>query len=669
MDTEERIKQLRAELERANQLYYVWNTPEISDRKYDALMDELRSLERAHPELATLESPTQHVGSDLTTDFQEVAHKRPMLSLGNTYNRADVEAFYARVAEGLGGEPFKICTELKFDGLSISLTYENGRLVRALTRGDGAVGNDVTTNVRAIVGIPQVIEAEVPQEFEVRGEVLMPWASFERLNEERAQQGEPLFANPRNAAAGTLKNKRQAVVRERGLDAYFYFLLGDNIGTTGHYENLQLLRRWGFKVFEAMELCTSVDELFGFIDKWDTERRALPFATDGVVLKVDGLEQQARLGATAKSPRWAIAYKFEAERARTRLKRVVFQVGRTGAITPVAEMEPVLLAGTIVKRASLHNEDIMTGLGLHIGDWVYVEKAGEIIPQVVAVEEDDKSEGSLVSFPEYCPECGARLQRPEGGAAHYCPNELACPPQMKGRIEHFISRDAMDIEGLGPETIDEYFERGLVRDAADLYHLRVEDLQGDEGTRLRSATKIVANIEASKQQPLDRCLYALGLRFVGKVVAKTLAHRFGTLAALMAATREELLAVDGVGDVIAQSVIEYFADSRNQTLLRRLLEAGVQFAAVEVKQKPAEGVLAGQTIVISGVFQHHSREEYKTIIEQHGGKNSGSVSGKTSFILAGANMGAAKEEKARKLGVRIVNEDEFLKILSDEEHI
>lgn len=666
MGDAERIEHLRAEIERHNQLYYVWNTPEISDRQFDELLAELARLEGENPDLRSGESPTERVGSDLTHDFEEVRHRRPMLSLGNTYNRGEVLAFLNRVGEGLGGERFEVCAELKFDGLSISLIYENGRLVRGVTRGDGVTGNDVTSNVKQIASIPQTIDG-ASGEIEVRGEVLMPWSQFERINKERSQRGEPLFANPRNAASGTLKNKRPEVVRERGLDAYLYYLLGESLPSDSHYANLQKLREWGFKVGDAVKLCTTIEEVQAFIDYWDEHRKELPFATDGVVLKVDSLRQQQQLGNTAKSPRWAIAYKFEAERARTRLKRVVFQVGRTGAVTPVAEMEPVELAGTVVRRASLHNEDIMTGLGLHIGDWVLVEKAGEIIPQVVGVENGDGT-GEAVVFPRVCPECGAALIRPEGESAHYCPNEQGCRPQLVGRIEHFISRDAMDIDSLGPETVDEYYERGLIKDVADLYTLRVTDLQGEGASRLKSARKIVGNIEESKHRSLDRCLYALGLRFVGKVAARQLAEHFGTLDHLMEASREELLEVEGVGETIAQSVLDFFGNERNRELIARLRQRGVEFRAV-ARTDTAGGVLEGMSIVISGVFRHHSREEYKALIVQHGGRNVGSVSRKTSFILGGDNMGASKVEKARQAGVRIVGEDEFLTIIGDDKHI
>ena len=665
MDEKARILQLRDELHRHNHLYYVENQPEISDKEFDDLMRELMELEARHPEMFDANSPSQRVGSDLNNDFEQVEHRYPMLSLANTYNRADVQAFYERVSNGLGGEPFDICCELKYDGLSISLTYEEGQLVRAVTRGDGVKGDDVTANVKTIRSIPLRLTGHYLPSFEIRGEILMPWSSFESLNAERARREQPLFANPRNAASGTLKSKNSAVVAQRRLDAYFYYLLGDKLPGNSHLDNMSEARNWGFKVSDAMRRVHNVDELFEFIDYWDRERSQLPVATDGIVLKVDSLSQQQRLGYTAKTPRWAIAYKFQAERACTRLNNVIYQVGRTGAVTPVAEMEPVLLAGTMVKRASLHNQDIMEQLDLHIGDQVYVEKAGEIIPQIVGVNLDERPMllGDRVSFIKRCPECGTPLVRYPGEAASYCPNDVDCPPQLKGRIEHFISRDAMNIDSLGPETVDEYFEKGLIHDAADLYRLRVEDLSGAWGTKIKSARKIVESIDRSRQVPFECSLYALGIRFVGKVVAKLLARHFSTLDALMQAGTEELMSVDGVGEIIAGSIRTYFSDPRNLDLVARLREAGVCFEMTS-SSEPTSDLLVGQSIVISGVFEKHSRDEYKHIIEQHGGKNSSSISSKTSFILAGSNMGPAKLEKARSLGVRIVNEDEFLTMLS-----
>ena len=665
MDEKVRILQLRDDLHRHNHLYYVDNQPEISDKEFDDLMHELMELESRHPEMFDANSPSQRVGSDLNNDLEHVEYCYPMLSLANTCDRGDVQAFYGRVSNGLGGEPFDICCELKYDGLSISLTYEEGQLVRAVTRGDGVEGEDVTANVKTIRSIPLRLTGHYLSSFEIRGEILMPWSSFESLNAERARREQPLFANPRNAASGTLKSKNSAVVAQRRLDAYFYYLLGENLPGNSHLDNMSEARKWGFKVSDAMRRVHNVDELFEFIDYWDRERSQLPVATDGIVLKVDSLSQQQRLGYTAKTPRWAIAYKFQAERACTRLNNVIYQVGRTGAVTPVAEMEPVLLAGTMVKRASLHNQDIMEQLDLHIGDQVYVEKAGEIIPQIVGVNLDERPMllGDRVSFIKRCPECGTPLVRYPGEAASYCPNDVDCPPQLKGRIEHFISRDAMNIDSLGPETVDEYFEKGLIHDAADLYRLHVEDLCGTWGTKIKSARKIVESIDRSRQVPFERSLYALGIRFVGKVVAKLLARHFSTLDALMQAGTEELMSVDGVGEIIAGSIRTYFSDPRNLDLVARLREAGVCFEMTS-SSEPTSDLLVGQSIVISGVFEKHSRDEYKHIIEQHGGKNSSSISSKTSFILAGSNMGPAKLEKARSLGVRIVSEDEFLAMLS-----
>ena len=686
----DRIDQLRAALHHHNYLYYVENRPEITDREFDELMHELQVLEAAHPERYDPNSPTQRVGSDLNQTFEQVEHERPMLSLGNTYNRDDVREFYERVQAGLDGEPFAICCELKFDGLSISLHYEDGALVRALTRGDGVRGDDVTANVRTIRSIPLQLPAggDWPRRFEIRGEVLMPWHSFDRLNAEREAREEPLFANPRNAASGTLKSKDSRVVAARGLDAYLYYLLGDELPGDTHYANLMKARSWGFKVSEGMRLVTSLEEIYAFLDYWDEARKELPVATDGVVLKVDSLRQQELLGYTAKSPRWAIAYKFQAERALTRLNEVTFQVGRTGAVTPVANMEPVLLAGTMVKRASLHNEDIIRQLDLHLGDRVYVEKAGEIIPQIVGVakEQRDAHLGAPVEFVHECPECGTPLVRYEGEAATYCPND-ACPPQRKGRIEHFIARDAMNIKSLGPEVVDKYYENGLVRDVTDLYRLQLTEWDGhwflSRGTFTpptlgealetqapampvtKVATqKIVKAIEDSKSVPFDRLLFALGIRFVGKVAAKALAAQFKTLAALRVASFDELTAVEGIGDIIAGSVRAYFANPDNERTVDTLAEFGLQMALPETVQAGTQ--LEGRSIVISGTFTHHSREEYKEMIEAHGGKNVSSISKKTSFVLAGANMGPSKLEKAEKLGVPLLREDEFLALLDSE---
>ncbi|MBQ2002690.1 MAG: NAD-dependent DNA ligase LigA, partial [Bacteroidaceae bacterium] len=627
-------------------------------------------LEMFFPQYADPNSPTQRVGSDINQEFRQIKHKYPMLSLSNTYSESDVRDFYERVRNGLEGEEFEIVCELKFDGLSISLTYIDGKLDHAVTRGDGVVGDDVTGNVRTIKSIPLQLDpdGDYPKEFEIRGEVLMPWASFEALNIDREKKGEPLFANPRNAASGTLKSQKSELVAQRNLDAYlYYFLCERNDNVSGHYESLMKCRKWGFKISEHIRKCKTVDEVLEFIKYWDSERKKLPVATDGIVLKVNSLRQQLHLGYTAKSPRWAIAYKFKAERVCTRLNEVTYQVGRTGAVTPVANMEPVLLAGTIVKRASLHNEDIMEQFDLHLGDMVYVEKGGEIIPKVVGVEKSLRADGmAKVRFIKTCPECGAQLVRFEGEAAHYCPNSVACPPQIKGRIEHYISRKAMNIDSIGPETIDDYFSRGIIKDASDLYHIRVQDISGSYGTRVKSATRIVENIKASLAVPFERVVYAIGIRFVGETIAKILAKKFKSIDALAAATFEELTEVDGIGDAIANSVIAYFSDQRNIEFVERLRSAGVAMSVSEDKMSDAgSNVLEGQSIVISGVFSHHSRDEYKELIELHGGKNVSSISSKTSFILAGENMGPSKLQKAEKLGVRIINEEEFLQIISN----
>ena len=658
---------LRNELHRHNQLYYVQNMPEISDREFDELMRELQDLERKHPEYADPNSPTQRVGSDLSHEFRQVLHRHPMLSLSNTYNKEEVAEFYQRVSESLSGVPFQICCEMKFDGLSISLHYKDGKLVSAVTRGDGVQGDDVTENVRTIRSIPLILPAglDYPAEFEIRGEILMPWDSFEALNREREAAGESLFANPRNAASGTLKSKSSAVVAQRKLDAYLYYLLGDNIPGESHYDNLQKAREWGFKVSPQMQLVNSLEEIFAYIDHWDIERKNLPVATDGIVLKVNSLAQQRSLGLTAKSPRWAIAYKFEAEKQSTILREVTFQVGRTGAVTPVANMDPVQLSGTTVRRATLNNADFIHNLDLHIGDRVFVEKGGEIIPKIVDVDYNARNEalGPRVEFVSQCPECGTPLVRYEGEAATYCPNDTACPPQLKGRIEHFISRKAMNIDSLGPETIAEYFQRGIVRDPADLYEIRREQICGMRGQKDKSASKILAGIQQSTQVPFERVLYALGIRFVGETAAKSLARNFKSIDALAQASQEDLLQVNGIGAVIAQSVMDWFRNPQNQWFVERLRSYGVQLELSDQELSEHTEKLAGQSIVISGVFTHHSRDEYKALIEKHGGKNVGSISAKTHFILAGANMGPAKLEKAQKLGIRIVGEDEFLSMI------
>ncbi len=665
MDEIKRIEQLRQELHEHNHRYYVENQPTISDQEFDELMNELQRLEALHPEMYDANSPTQRVGSDLNSEFKQVAHRYPMLSLANTYNQQEVADWYDSVRRGLEGEDFEVCCEMKYDGLSISLTYENGRLVRGVTRGDGVNGDDVTANVRTIRSIPLVLSGDdYPQEFEIRGEILMPWKVFERLNSEREKAEEPLFANPRNAASGTLKSQNSALVASRQLDAYLYYMLGEQVPCDGHYENLEAARRWGFKISEGMRKVRTLDEIYDFINYWDTERKNLPVATDGIVLKVNSQRQQRSLGFTAKSPRWAIAYKFKAERERTRLLEVTFQVGRTGAITPVANMEPVQLAGTMVKRATLNNEDFIRSFDLHIGDYVYVEKGGEIIPKIVGVDTDSReSDAKPVEFIKTCPECGTPLVRYEGEAAHYCPNDAGCPPQIKGRIEHFISRKAMNIDSLGPETVDDYYRRGLIRNVADLYDIDVQQINGD-GSREKSARKIVDGIAASKEVPFERVVFALGIRLVGETSAKLLARHFKNIDALQNATLDELTHIDGIGEVMAKSVITYFHTPENQTIVERLRGYGLRMSLSEEQLASHTELLKGQTIVISGVFKKHSRDEYKAMIEQNGGKNTGSISAKTSFILAGDNMGPAKLQKAEKLGVRIVNEDEFLGMLN-----
>ena len=668
MDEKDRILQLRRELHEHNHRYYVLNQPVISDQEFDYLMHELQDLEERHPELFDANSPTQRVGSDLSQEFRQVEHRYPMLSLANTYNEQDVAAWYESVERGLNGEPFEVCCELKYDGLSISLSYENGRLIQAVTRGDGVRGDDVTANVKTIRSIPLILNGAggFPDEFEIRGEILMPWSVFERLNAEREAAEEPLFANPRNAASGTLKSQSSALVASRQLDAYLYYLLGDELPAEGHFENLQTAASWGFKISQGMRKVNSLQGIYDYIRYWDSERKNLPVATDGIVLKVNSLRQQRSLGFTAKSPRWAIAYKFKAERACTRLLSVTYQVGRTGAVTPVANMEPVQLAGTTVKRATLNNEDFIRSFDLHLGDYVYVEKGGEIIPKIVGVDIDSRPIiAQPVQFIRRCPECGAQLVRYEGESAWYCPNDTQCPPQLKGRIEHFISRKAMNIDSLGPETVDEYFRRGLIKNVADLYDIEVQQINGD-GSRTKSAQRIVNGIAASKAIPFERVVYALGIRFVGETSAKLLARRFKTMEALESATLEQLTDVDGIGEVMANSIISWFRNEDNHQLLERLKGYGLQMSLSEEQLSAQSDRLAGMSIVISGVFQHHSRDEYKALIEQHGGKNVGSISKKTSFILAGDNMGPAKLEKAERMGIRIVHEDEFLAMLTDE---
>ena len=666
MVVKDKIKALREALEQHNYNYYVLSAPTISDREFDEMMKELQVLEESHPEYADPHSPTQRVGSDLSKEFEQVVHKYPMLSLGNTYSEDEVKDFYERIARDLN-EPFEIVAELKYDGTSISLTYEDGRLVRAVTRGDGTRGDDVTANVKTIRSVPlKLMGDRYPATFEIRGEILLPWAEFDRLNKEREEQEEPLFANPRNAASGTLKQQNPAVVAARKLDAYFYYLLGEELPAETHFDNLEAARSWGFKIPNVIRVCNSLEDIYDYIAYWDVERKNLPVATDGIVLKVNSLLQQRNLGFTAKSPRWAIAYKFQAERAVTRLNSVSFQVGRTGAVTPVANLEPVLLAGTTVKRASLHNADIIEGLDLHLGDKVFVEKGGEIIPKIVGVDVEARGllVGDKVRFIRSCPECGTPLMRPEGEAAHYCPNEAGCPPQIKGKIEHFVTRRAMNIN-MGPETVEDLYEAGYIKDTADLYTLEIADLLRLERWADKSARNLMASLEESKQVPFERVLYGLGIRFVGETVAKRLVSAFHSMEQLEQASFEDLTAVDEIGERIARSIIAYFADERNRTLVNRLKEYGLQMSVAEEKLANRSEKLKGLSIVISGTFARHSRDEYKAMIEQHGGKNSGSVSGKTDYILAGDNMGPAKLEKAAKLGVKIINEDEFLNMIAE----
>ena len=666
MVVKDKIKALREALEQHNYNYYVLSAPTISDREFDEMMKELQVLEESHPEYADPHSPTQRVGSDLSKEFEQVVHKYPMLSLGNTYSEDEVKDFYERIARDLN-EPFEIVAELKYDGTSISLTYEDGRLVRAVTRGDGTRGDDVTANVKTIRSVPlKLMGDRYPATFEIRGEILLPWAEFDRLNKEREEQEEPLFANPRNAASGTLKQQNPAVVAARKLDAYFYYLLGEELPAETHFDNLEAARSWVLKIPNVIRVCNSLEDIYGYIACWDVERKNLPVATDGIVLKVNSLRQQRNLGFTAKSPRWAIAYKFQAERAVTRLNSVSFQVGRTGAVTPVANLEPVLLAGTTVKRASLHNADIIEGLDLHLGDKVFVEKGGEIIPKIVGVDVEARGllVGDKVRFIRSCPECGTPLMRPEGEAAHYCPNEAGCPPQIKGKIEHFVTRRAMNIN-MGPETVEDLYEAGYIKDTADLYTLEIADLLRLERWADKSARNLMASLEESKQVPFERVLYGLGIRFVGETVAKRLVSAFHSMEQLEQASFEDLTAVDEIGERIARSIIAYFADERNRTLVNRLKEYGLQMSVPEEKLANRSEKLKGLSIVISGTFAKHSRDEYKSMIEQHGGTNSGSVSGKTDYILAGDNMGPAKLEKAAKLGVKIINEDEFLNMIAE----
>ena len=659
------IETLRRELEQHNYDYYVKSAPTITDFEFDAKLRQLQELEAQYPEFFDPNSPTQRVGSDIVSGFEQVAHVYPMLSLGNTYSLSEVQDFYERVRKGLN-EDFELVCELKYDGTSISLTYEDGLLVRAVTRGDGEKGDDVTANVKTIRSIPLRLQGNFPSSFEIRGEILMPWAVFDELNREREEQEEQLFANPRNAASGTLKLQNSSVVASRKLDAYFYYMLGENLPSDLHSENLTAAHSWGFKISDATKVCKTLAEVADFINYWDVERKNLPVATDGIVLKVDSLGQQKNLGYTAKSPRWAIAYKFQAEKAVTRLNSVSYQVGRTGAVTPVANLDPVQLSGTTVKRASLHNADIIAALDLHIGDMVFVEKGGEIIPKITAVDKEARFLiGDKVRFVKNCPECGAVLTRFEGEAAHYCPNENACPPQIKGKMEHFVSRKAMNIDGLGAETINLLYQNELLRNIADIYALKIPDLIRLERLGTKSAYNIQAGCEKSKEIPFERVVFALGIRFVGETIAKKLAFAFKNIEALEKATFEELITVDEIGERIAQSVVAYFADNQNVETLERLKTFGLQMSLSEEKLQAHGDALAGLSIVISGTFSQHSRDEYKVMIEMNGGKNVGSVSAKTSFILAGENMGPEKLKKAEKLGVKLLTETEFLAMIMD----
>ena len=681
---QQQIENLRAELHRHNHNYYVLNAPEITDFEFDRMMRELQDLEQAHPEFYDENSPTMRVGSDLSKEFRQVAHKYPMLSLGNTYSEGEVTDFYERARKMLGDEEFEICCEMKYDGTSISLTYENGLLVSAVTRGDGVKGDDVTDNVKTIRTIPLKLQGtDYPKNFEIRGEILMPWSVFEKLNEERAANEEPLFANPRNAASGTLKLQNSSVVASRKLDAYLYYMLGEELPCDGHYENLQKAREWGFKISDATRKVGTLQEVFDFIRYWNTERKNLPVATDGIVLKVNNLAQQEELGYTAKSPRWAIAYKFPAEKQLTRLNAITYQVGRTGVVTPVANLEPVQLSGTTVQRATLHNEDFIRQLDIREGDMVWVEKGGEIIPKIIGKEDNNQSpitnspsgrpigsmpsnsEASLSFFPTHCPECGTPLVRVEGEAAWRCPNEATCPPQIKGKMEHFVSRKAMNIDGLGSETIDLLYSQGLLKNIADIYDLKQEDIARQERLGEKSAQNMLAGIEQSKQVPWARVLFALGIRMVGETTAKKIARRFPTIDQLQWATLEQLTAIDDVGEQIAQNVIAYFNHLDNLEIINRLREAGVQMESQEEEQAPQSDILQGKSIVVSGVFSQHSRDEYKAMIEAHGGKNVGSVSKKTSFILAGENMGPEKRKKAEMLGVEILTEEQFLELIKN----
>ena len=665
MDETKRIAELRELLEHHNRLYYVDNAPQITDREFDMMMHELEELESRHPEADDPLSPTRRVGSDLTKEFAQIEHRYPMLSLANTYSIEEVDDFYDRTRKALGGQSFDIVGEMKFDGTSISLTYEHGRLVHAVTRGDGVRGDVVTDNVKTIRSIPLTLVPGTgwPEKFEIRGEIVLPWREFERLNAERAFNEEPLFANPRNAASGTLKLLNPAEVARRGLDAYLYYLLGEDLPFDNHYDNMQAARRWGFKISDAMTLLHSIDEVDSYIRRWDTGRKELPVATDGLVFKVNSLRQQLNLGFTAKSPRWAIAYKFAAERACTQLRFVSFEVGRTGVITPVANLDPVLLSGTVVKRASLHNADIIKSLDIHDNDMLYVEKGGEIIPKIVGVDTDARRPDSRpVEFVTHCPACGALLVREDGEAAWVCPNHYGCPPQAIGRIEHFVGRRMMNIDGIGSETAAELYNTGLVRGVADLYDLQASQIKGLEGFADKSAERLIDGIAASVNVPFERVLFALSIPYVGETGARKIARATGSIDRLMTMSEAELTAIEDVGPRIAASIIEFFAQPINRDTIERLRAAGVKLSA-DSTDTPHTDLLGGKTFVISGTFALHSRDQYKALIEQNGGKNTGSISRKTDYILAGENMGPAKLEKAQKLNIPVIDEQTFLKMI------
>ena len=659
----DKIEALRKEIERLNYSYYVLSQPEINDFDFDQLLKELEQLEAEYPEYFDSNSPTQRIGSDINKNFVQVEHVYPMLSLSNTYSETEVRDFYNRTLKSLN-EPFEIVCELKYDGTSISLIYENGILAKAITRGDGVRGDDVTANVRTIKSIPLKLQGtDYPSLFEIRGEILMPWLVFEDLNRERAESEEPLFANPRNAASGTLKLLNPAIVASRRLDSYLYYILGEKLPFDGHYENLKEAGTWGFKISDAIRKCQTLEEVFDFIAYWDTERRNLPVATDGIVLKVNSARQQLNLGWTSKSPRWAIAYKFQAESAETRLNSVDFQVGRTGAVTPVANLEPVLLSGTMVKRASLHNADIIQNFDIHIGDFCYVEKGGEIIPKITGVNKAARFMlGDKVLFIKNCPECGTPLVREEGEAIHYCPNHFGCPPQIKGMVEHFVSRKAMYIN-IGSETVNQFYNAGLIKNAADLYELKAETILKLDRWAEKSVNNFTESIRESLSVPYERVIYALGIRYVGETAAKRLVHAFHSIDDLMKVTYEQLISVGEIGEVIARSVLNYFSIESNRLLIERLKEYGLQFSLREEELAEKTNKLNKRTFVISGTFSFHSRDEYKVLIEKNGGKNAGSVSTKTNYILAGENMGPAKLEKAKKWGVKIISEVEFLKMI------